>query len=120
MRGLAISLLLGACLIATGMPAMAGGPDDGSQLIYGNFCGPGQRGRNPHPIDALDTACMRHDSCTPDDGLPRCSCHARLRREAIAAARIPGTSDLTRNTALFVAEVATLMSCQDEVARLQP
>ncbi len=31
-------------------------------LIYGNYCGPGNRGPAHRPIDALDAACMHHDA----------------------------------------------------------
>ncbi len=114
MRAFALSLLLGACLTAIGSTGRAAEPDDGSQLIYGNYCGKGQRGVNPKPIDALDAACARHDACTPDVGMPACGCHARLRREARQAAYQPGTSDYTRNTALFISEFITMLPCTDE------
>jgi len=42
-----------------------------SVAVYGNWCGPNYP-RNPSlagpPVDALDTACMRHDICTANRG----------------------------------------------------
>lgn len=32
-----------------------------SKRIYGNYCGPGNRGGDP--IDGLDAACQQHDKC---------------------------------------------------------
>lgn len=84
----------------------------GAFVIYGNYCGIGQRGENPRPIDQLDTACMHHDACTPTVGLPACACNDRLHDEAYAAARIARDDDEVRNMALLVGEAATMMPCQ--------
>ncbi|HAQ6439601.1 TPA: hypothetical protein IX478_001816 [Enterococcus faecium] len=32
-------------------------------LVYGNYCGYGNKGKGKMPIDDLDTACMYHDYC---------------------------------------------------------
>lgn len=32
-------------------------------LVYGNYCGYGNNGKEKRPIDDLDTACMYHDYC---------------------------------------------------------
>ncbi len=66
--------------LIAGMGSAAGADETGSLVIYGNYCGPGQRGVNPRPVDALDAACMRHDACTPVVGLAACACHERLAR----------------------------------------
>ena len=111
---LAAAILAFVCGLAA--PARAQSdtePTGASIIIYGNYCGPGQNGINPKPIDALDTACMHHDACTPDHGLPSCSCHARLRAEAHQVAITPRVSDYTRNMALFIQEFTDLMACQD-------
>lgn len=114
-----ISFLAAAILAAafgTGVPARAAdlfaGARDGSLVVYGNYCGPGQRGVNPKPIDALDAACMRHDACTPVEGLPACSCHAWLRYDAHQVAMSPRHSELTRNMARFIRDVADILDCQ--------
>lgn len=117
MRALILAAALGACLIAGTGRSFADGSNDPSLIIYGNFCGPGQNGANPSPIDALDTACMHHDACVPDEGLPSCSCHARLHQEAHQVAMTPRVSDYTRNMALFIESMADMMVCRpDRVA----
>ena len=85
-----------------------------SALFHGNYCGPGNRGNNPPPVDALDRACMHHDACSPPvgEGLAPCSCNERLHNEASAVARSPRTPDDVRITADFVAEGAKALACR--------
>ena len=85
---------------------------DGSLLIHGNYCGPGNRGYDKTPVDALDAACRHHDLCTPDNGLPSCSCNARLSREAARVARNRRQSADLRQLAAIVASAATIPICQ--------
>ena len=83
-------------------------------LIYGNYCGPGNRGPAYRPIDALDTACMHHDACWPDDPamLPACSCNERLHVEAGRVAHDPRAPEKTRETAQFIADFASALPCE--------
>ncbi len=83
-------------------------------LIYGNYCGPGNRGPAYRPIDALDTACMHHDACWPEDAamLPACSCNERLHIEAGRVARDPHAPEKTRETAKFISDFATAIPCE--------
>ncbi len=87
----------------------------GAILIYGNFCGPGNRGPGYPPIDALDRACAHHDACSPDPAsglLPTCACNGRLRVEAGLVAHDPRASDQTRQTAQFISDFAAALPCQ--------
>jgi len=86
----------------------------GALVFHGNYCGPGSRGNNPPPVDALDRACMHHDACSPPvgEGLAPCSCNQRLYSEAMAVARNPRTSDDLRTVADFVAEGAKALACR--------
>lgn len=83
-------------------------------LIYGNYCGPGNRGPAFRPIDALDTACMHHDACWPADPavLPACSCNDRLHVEAGRVARDPRAPEKTREIARFIADLASALPCE--------
>ena len=85
-------------------------------LIHGNYCGPGNRGPNHPPVDALDLACAHHDACTPDRAsgrLPHCACNDRLREEAGLVARDPRTPRPVRDTAQFISDGADLLPCDD-------
>lgn len=87
----------------------------GAFLIYGNFCGPGNRGPGYPPIDALDLACAHHDACSPaaDSGImPRCSCNRRLQVESSLVARDPRTPQQTRDMANVIADFAVSAPCQ--------
>lgn len=103
--------LILACGLAAPALAQSGRPP--ALLIHGNYCGPGNNAPLP-PIDALDAACMRHDACTPPPGrgLPTCSCHARLQREAEAVARNPRQPDDLRSLAGLVSAGATQLPCR--------
>lgn len=84
----------------------------GNLLIYGNYCGPGNRAPAA-PIDALDRACMHHDACSPPRGeIATCGCNGRLHREAEAVAQTPGLPDDTRDMATFIADAALAMPCR--------
>ncbi|WP_313901562.1 hypothetical protein [Methylobacterium sp. J-076] len=91
-------------------------------MIYGNYCGPGNRGPAHRPIDALDLACAHHDACWPSDPatLPACTCNARLHAEAGRVARDPRTPDRTRQTAQFIADFASAIPCDEDAASHRP
>ncbi|MEL6062503.1 MULTISPECIES: hypothetical protein [unclassified Methylobacterium] len=113
-------------LVALGLTAFAGtaqaqeiippGPNGrGAVLIYGNFCGPGNRGPGYKPIDALDRACAHHDACSTDPlsgTLTACACNRRLEVEAGVVARDPRAPAHTRETAQFIADFAAALPCQ--------
>ncbi|MCJ2087837.1 hypothetical protein MKK88_17880 [Methylobacterium sp. E-005] len=87
----------------------------GAVLIYGNFCGPGNRGPGYRPIDALDRACAHHDLCSADmmsGNLTACACNHRLEVEAGMVARDPRAPAHTRETAQFIADFAAALPCQ--------
>ncbi len=88
----------------------------GAFLIYGNFCGPGNRGPGYPPIDALDLACAHHDACSaePSSGIltdlrlpPAPQVEAGSWSPAIRARRPD-----TRQTAQFISDFATALPCQ--------
>lgn len=110
-------LLCVAAALAFG-PAAAGesaaiDPGRDALLIHGNFCGPGNRGPQAMPIDALDRACMRHDACSPLRGeIASCACNRRLHREAQRVADDPRRSESLRGTGGMVADIALLLPCR--------
>lgn len=90
-------------------------PDAKGDLVFhGNYCGPGSRGVNRPPVDALDTACMHHDACSPPvgTGLPSCGCNARLAQEATLVAQSPRVDAEQRIAAEFVAQGAKVLACR--------
>lgn len=112
-------LALGLAACAAGARAqeiVPPGPSGrGAILIYGNFCGPGNRGPGYGPIDALDLACAHHDACSADPAsgvLTSCACNRRLEVEAGLVARDPRAPPQTRRTAQFIADFATALPCQ--------
>ena len=110
-----VALALGASGVAAQDIIPSGPSGRGALLIYGNFCGPGNRGPGYAPIDALDRACAHHDACSTDPlsgVLTACACNRRLRVEAGAVARDPRAPARTRETAQFVADFATALPCQ--------
>lgn len=84
----------------------------GRALFHGNYCGKGQRGDGAPPIDELDAACMRHDTCYDASGHPSCACDAALKREASAVADSPRVSLEVRRRALSVVEATAAMACR--------
>ena len=53
-------------------------------LIYGNYCGYGNKGKGKMPTDNLDTACMYHDYCYVHGGNNKtCNTNFRNRLSAI-------------------------------------
>ena len=108
---LASTALLAACWATPSFaqPAALGRP---TILIHGNYCGPGNNAPLP-PIDALDAACMRHDACTPDRGLPTKACNRRLEREATAVALDRRQPDNLRAMAGAVATFAAANPSQE-------
>ena len=59
------------------------------EVIHGNYCGKGQKGKNYSlpPADLLDSACQAHDQCYDSRGAHSCSCD----RELLALANNIGT-----------------------------
>ena len=89
------------------------GPVMHGQLVYhGNYCGPGNKGTHPAPVDALDEACMRHDACVKDLEIPSCGCNARLTEAATAVMADPQASAEEREAADFTARGAQVLPCQ--------
>lgn len=82
----------------------------GPLLIHGNYCGIGNR-PGAAPTDALDVACMRHDACTPDGGLPSCACDQRFRVEATAVAEDPASPPALKVTAAATAAAIAVLVC---------
>ena len=111
--GLAVGCLMAApALHGQELVPMPGGS---GFLIYGNYCGPGNRGPRFRPVDALDQACAHHDACWPSApaALPTCACNARLHTEAGLVARDPRAPARTRETARFISDVAAAIPCED-------
>ncbi len=103
--------LLGIAPAASQSPPVVD-PQRGTILIHGNYCGPGNRAPRP-PIDALDLACLHHDSCSPPRGqIPSCACNKRLQAEANLVADDPAEPESVRDTAGFIADTALLLPCQ--------
>lgn len=102
---IAAPFLLVACWAGSAMaePSVLGGP---KLLVYGNYCGMGNNAPSL-PIDALDTACSRHDECTPDNDLPTKACNLRLEQEAQTIALDPRQPDGVRMMASLVASFAS-------------
>jgi hypothetical protein len=111
---LAIALTVDA---ASAQEIVRPGPSGrGGLLIYGNFCGPGNRGPGYPPIDALDRACAHHDACWPEPNsglMPSCACNRRLEVEAGQIARDPRARLETRQAAQFIADFATALPCAE-------
>jgi hypothetical protein len=84
----------------------------GALVFHGNYCGPGNKGIDPAPVDALDAACMRHDACVKDFQIPSCGCNARLAEEAAAVAADPRAPADEREAADFTAHGAEALPCQ--------
>lgn len=101
-----VPILLSFCLAAPAMAQPA--TSKPAMLIYGNYCGPGNRAPLP-PIDALDAACARHDACFPDDALPDRSCNLRLQHEAAMVANDPRQPQDLRFMAGLVSMGASMM-----------
>lgn len=52
------------------------GPTEHFRRIYGNYCGPGNRGGAP--VDGLDAACKCHDECYNDMGYGDSACDQKI------------------------------------------
>lgn len=83
----------------------------GKALFHGNYCGAGQRGERLAPIDDLDAACFRHDTCYDAAGSRSCNCDRILRREASDVSERPSVALEVRKRALTVAQAADVMTC---------
>lgn len=55
------------------------GPTPTFKQIYGNYCGPGNKGGEP--IDAIDHACKNHDMCYHYKGRHNCGCDSKFVNE---------------------------------------
>lgn len=108
-------LALGLLACAVVFPAAPEAQAQGVFLIYGNFCGPGNRGPDYPPIDALDLACAHHDACSPDMNsgvMPDCACNRRLQVEAGLVARDLRAPQQTRDMARFISDFAGSAVCR--------
>ncbi|WP_244472468.1 MULTISPECIES: hypothetical protein [unclassified Methylobacterium] len=104
--------LLLSCLSAGAQDGLVIDSSRKAVLIHGNYCGPGNRAPRP-PVDALDTACMHHDACSPPRGqIATCACNDQLNREAAAVADDPSEPDRVRDTAELVAATALALPCR--------
>lgn len=89
------------------------GPVMHGELVYhGNYCGPGNKGNHPAPVDSLDEACMRHDACVKDLELPSCRCNAQLAEAAAAVMADPRAQAEEREAAEFTARGAQALPCR--------
>ena len=84
----------------------------GALVFHGNYCGPGNKGEHPAPVDALDAACMHHDACVKDFQIPSCACNERLAREATQVADDASAPVDEREAAAFTAQGAAVLPCQ--------
>ena len=96
-----------AQIVRSEVKALRSGP----LLIHGNYCGIGNR-PGSEPIDSLDSACMRHDTCTETGTLPSCACDNRLRTEATAIAQDPDTPAGVQVVAFATAASMTVLICK--------
>ena len=83
----------------------------GPLLIYGNYCGIGNRPGVP-PVDSLDAACMRHDACTKTGNLPSCACDERLQKDATAIAADASRPEKVRALAGAMAASMAVLICK--------
>ena len=103
---------------APAVPGLSGGQNPveplmhGALVYHGNYCGPGNKGVHPAPVDALDAACMRHDACVKDFQVPSCGCNARLAEEAAAVAADADAPLDEREAAGFTAQGAKALPCR--------
>lgn len=110
----AVGLLLLSSISAPVLAQSASANRSPALLIHGNYCGPGNNAPLP-PIDALDAACARHDTCTPTGRLPSNACNLRLQREAEGVSRDPRQPHALRDMAGLVAAAASLMPADQEI-----
>ena len=80
-------------------------------LLIHNYCGIGNR-PGTSPIDALDAACQRHDSCTHTGKLPSCRCDDLLRIETSEIAQDPAMSPDIRALAAATAASMLVLVCK--------
>ncbi|RYB01673.1 hypothetical protein [Lichenibacterium ramalinae] len=84
----------------------------GELVYHGNYCGPGNKGRHPAPVDALDEACMHHDACTVDFQVPACSCNDKLRSASARIAGDPLAPEEERKAAEFTMQGVASLPCR--------
>ena len=111
----AFASVIASTVLAQGLPngADAIAPLMHGQLVYhGNYCGPGNKGVHPAPVDALDEACMRHDACVKNFKIPSCGCNAHLTQEAAVVAADASAPMEEREAADFTARGAQALPCQ--------
>lgn len=90
-----------------------------SVSVYGNWCGLDYP-QNPYtaqaPIDALDTACMRHDYCTAVQGRFDCGCDLALMDE-LRHTRWP--DPYQQSTARSIYDSIAVLPCTDPLGTVQ-
>lgn len=94
-----------------GMPGAEDLPHKVNGVFHGNYCGIGDNGPGLPPTDALDSACMHHDACTPSGGIPSCECNANFRRETHAVAVSPDEPDDLKALASTVEAAIPVIPC---------
>ena len=113
LTGTFLVILSTSVLAQDALPKPDLGPVMHGQLVYhGNYCGPGNKGTHPAPVDALDEACMRHDACVKDFKIPSCSCNARLAEAAAAVMADPQAPAEEREAADFTVRGTQVLPCQ--------
>ena len=90
----------------------------GRNLYHGNYCGPGDRGRDADgaplaPVDALDAACQRQDSCYDQAAARSCACDRSLKREALRLSEDSSLSWALRGRAASVIEGMDVIACTE-------
>lgn len=114
-----ILMLVPQAIAQTGGGLLQGGPGTGEPLsmsrgtgvFHGNYCGVGDNGPGLPPVDELDRACMHHDACTPEGGLPTCDCNARFLSEVRAVAQADTVAEDVRSLAGTVESLIPVIPC---------
>ncbi|MFC5131892.1 phospholipase A2 family protein [Paeniglutamicibacter kerguelensis] len=78
--------------------------------LYGNWCGPGHSGPG-EPIDAVDEACCRHDTCFREQGYDDCDCNRTAILDLTKAAVSPDTDPGGRTMGLIIAGLLSAAPC---------
>ncbi|MEG9501059.1 MAG: hypothetical protein MIN69_04185 [Methylorubrum extorquens] len=116
---LAAPTLSAACLALPVHASPENVPGAPKMLVHGNYCGPGNNAPLA-PLDALDQACARHDTCTPDGALPSKACNLRLQADAERVAQDPRQPSDLRSMARLVASGAAMMPSDPALGSTAP
>ncbi|HEY9163672.1 MAG TPA: hypothetical protein VIN57_03590 [Magnetovibrio sp.] len=102
-----MAAILSALVGYVGTTAQAASP---GVVMYGNWCGPGVGSYGLPPIDPLDTACMRHDTCYVVSGTAACECDVAFMRE-VRAIIYPNEQTYVQARAMY--DALAMMPCDD-------